>query len=94
MDEIVDKFVQAIGLDCYPIYVFDYGGPVGLRLALARPERVTALISQNENAYRMASASIELRSKSTGKRQRKRTDRCFARFIEPETTRWQYVHGV
>ena len=35
----------------YALYVFDYGAPVGLRLAMARPERVTAIISQNGNAY-------------------------------------------
>jgi pimeloyl-ACP methyl ester carboxylesterase len=47
----IDQFTQAIKLDRYAIYVFDYGAPVGLRLALAHPERVTAIISQNGNAY-------------------------------------------
>ncbi|HEU4420173.1 MAG TPA: alpha/beta hydrolase [Planctomycetota bacterium] len=45
------RFVDALGLQRYAIYVFDYGAPVGFRLALAHPERVTALISQNGNAY-------------------------------------------
>lgn len=45
------RFVEALGLQRYAIYVFDYGAPVGFRLALAHPERVTALISQNGNAY-------------------------------------------
>ncbi|WP_371228682.1 alpha/beta fold hydrolase [Pseudomonas sp. QE6] len=44
-------FVDALGLERYALYVFDYGAPTGLRLALAHPERVTALISQNGNAY-------------------------------------------
>jgi len=47
----IDKFTQTIGLGRYAIYVFDYGAPVGLRLALAHPERITAIISQNGNAY-------------------------------------------
>ena len=47
----IDNFTQAIGLDHYAIYVFDYGAPVGLRLALAHPERITAIVSQNGNAY-------------------------------------------
>jgi pimeloyl-ACP methyl ester carboxylesterase len=49
--EIVDKFTQAIGLHRYALYIQDYGAPVGLRLALRAPERVTALIVQNGNAY-------------------------------------------
>src|SRR5215469_15984150 len=47
----VDRFTQTIGLNRYAIYVFDYGAPVGFRLALAHPERITAIISQNGNAY-------------------------------------------
>ena len=49
--KIVGDFVEAIGLERYSIYVFDYGAPVGFRLALAHPERITAIISQNGNAY-------------------------------------------
>src|SRR6201999_4239418 len=46
-----EAFVDALGLKTYALYVFDYGAPVGLRLAVAHPERVSALISQNGNAY-------------------------------------------
>src|SRR6266478_9071928 len=49
--KVIDGFTQSIGLARYAIYVFDYGAPVGLRLALIHPERVTAVISQNGNAY-------------------------------------------
>ena len=49
--KVIDKFTQTIGLERYAIYVFDYGAPVGFRLALAHPERITAIISQNGNAY-------------------------------------------
>src|SRR5205814_2623833 len=48
---VVDRFTSSIGLMRYAIYVFDYGAPIGFRLALAHPERVTAIISQNGNAY-------------------------------------------
>src|SRR5215469_4380541 len=44
-------FTDALGLKCFAIYVFDYGAPTGFRLAMAHPERVTAIISQNGNAY-------------------------------------------
>src|SRR5262249_2105190 len=47
----IGAFTETIGLQRFAIYVFDYGAPVGLRLALAHPERVTAIISQNGNAY-------------------------------------------
>ena len=49
--EVVAGFVDALGLQRYALYIFDYGAPVGLRLALRYPERVTAIISQNGNAY-------------------------------------------
>lgn len=48
---VIGGFVDAIGLERYALYIFDYGAPTGLRLAMARPERVTAIISQNGNAY-------------------------------------------
>ncbi len=48
---VIDGFTQALRIDRYALYVFDYGAPVGFRLATAHPERVTALISQNGNAY-------------------------------------------
>ena len=49
--ETVLAFTDALGLKSYALYVFDYGAPTGFRLAMARPERVTAIVSQNGNAY-------------------------------------------
>ncbi len=49
--EAMDRFTRALDLERYALYVFDYGAPVGYRLAVAHPERVTAIISQNGNAY-------------------------------------------
>jgi pimeloyl-ACP methyl ester carboxylesterase len=48
---VIDGFVNALGLRRYAMYIFDYGAPIGLRLAMKHPERVTAIISQNGNAY-------------------------------------------
>ncbi len=49
--EVVGGFVEAIGLQRYALYIFDYGAPIGLRLAMQHPERVSAIITQNGNAY-------------------------------------------
>lgn len=90
----IEAFVQALGLEKYALYVFDYGAPVGLRLAASHPERVTALVSQNGNAYLeglgdawgpirkyWADPSAENREVIRG-------------FLNLEATKWQYVHGV
>ena len=47
----LEAFTEALGLSRYALYVFDYGAPTGFRLAMAHPERVTAIVSQNGNAY-------------------------------------------
>jgi pimeloyl-ACP methyl ester carboxylesterase len=49
--EVIDRFAELVSLQRYALYIFDYGAPVGLRLALKHPERVTAIVSQNGNAY-------------------------------------------
>lgn len=49
--DVIERFTEVIGLRRYALYVFDYGAPVGFRLATRHPERITALISQNGNAY-------------------------------------------
>jgi pimeloyl-ACP methyl ester carboxylesterase len=49
--DVIGEFVDAVGLERFSLYIFDYGAPVGLRLAMKHPERITAIISQNGNAY-------------------------------------------
>ena len=49
--EVINGFGEAIGLSRYALYIFDYGAPVGLRLAMRHPERITAIVTQNGNAY-------------------------------------------
>ena len=51
MRGFVDRFTEVIGLTRFAIYVFDYGAPTGFRIAMRHPERITAIISQNGNAY-------------------------------------------
>ena len=91
---VIDAFVQAIGLSRYAIYVFDYGAPVGFRLALAHPERITAIISQNGNAYveGLSDGWNPIRKYWSEPSEANRA--ALRAFLTPETTRWQYVHGV
>jgi pimeloyl-ACP methyl ester carboxylesterase len=49
--QTIGHFIDALSLTQYALYVFDYGAPTGFRVAMARPERVTAIVSQNGNAY-------------------------------------------
>jgi len=49
--QTIDRFTETVGFDRYAVYVFDYGAPTGFRLAVKHPERITAIISQNGNAY-------------------------------------------
>jgi pimeloyl-ACP methyl ester carboxylesterase len=87
-------FVDVLGLHRYALQVFDYGAPVGWRLAAARPERITALISQNGNAYEegLADGWIPIRKywadPSAANREAVR------QFVTPEAIKWQYTHGV
>lgn len=48
---VIDGFITALGLSRFALYVFDYGAPVGLRIAMAHPEKICAIVSQNGNAY-------------------------------------------
>jgi len=88
-------FVEALGLNRYALYVFDYGAPVGLRLAVAHPERVTALVSQNGNAYLegLGDAWEPIRNywqtPSAANREIIRHA-----VLNLEGVRYQYVHGV
>ncbi|PNG25415.1 alpha/beta fold hydrolase [Methylocella silvestris] len=92
--EVVAAFTDAVGLSRHAIYVFDYGAPVGFRLALARPKQVTAIISQNGNAYEEG-LSEGWNPIQTYWREPSDAHRAALRaFLTLEATKWQYVHGV
>jgi pimeloyl-ACP methyl ester carboxylesterase len=92
--EVIDRFTEEIGLDRYAIYVFDYGAPTGLRLAAKHPERITAIISQNGNAYDegLSDSWAPLRAYWEDRSQANRD--ALRAFLSPETTAWQYTHGT
>lgn len=92
--DVIEQFTEAIGLTRYALYIFDYGAPVGLRLAVRHPDRVTAIVSQNGNAYEeglsagwnpiqryWADPTPENRNALKG-------------FLSPDATKWQYTQGA
>ena len=92
--KVIDRFTQTIGLERYAIYFFDYGAPVGLRLALAHPERVTALVSQNGNAYEEGLSEGWNPIQKYWKEPTAENRAALRAFLQPEATKWQYTHGV
>ena len=92
--KVIGRFTEVIGLDRFALYIFDYGAPTGLRIALANPERITGIISQNGNAYEEGLSDgwnpIERywREPTDANRQ------VLRQLLTPETIRWQYTHGV
>jgi pimeloyl-ACP methyl ester carboxylesterase len=92
--KVIDGFTQAIGLQRYAIFVFDYGAPVGFRLAMAHPERITAIISQNGNAYAEGLSEGWNPIRKYWEEPTEANRAAMRAFLTPETTKWQYVHGV
>jgi pimeloyl-ACP methyl ester carboxylesterase len=91
---VIDRFTEVIGLGRFAIYVFDYGAPTGFRLAMWHPERITAIISQNGNAYLegLSDGWNPIRAYWEDASQSNRDG--LRAFLTPETTIWQYTHGV
>ena len=91
---VIGNFTQAIGLDRFAIYIFDYGAPVGLRLALAHPERITAIISQNGNAYEEGLSQGWNPIQKYWSEPTAENRAALREFLKPEATKWQYQYGV
>jgi pimeloyl-ACP methyl ester carboxylesterase len=92
--DVIDRFTEVVGFDRFAVYVFDYGAPTGFRLAVKHPERITAIISQNGNAYEegLSDGWNPIRAYWQDPSQANRD--ALRAFLTPDTTRWQYVHGV
>jgi pimeloyl-ACP methyl ester carboxylesterase len=92
--KVIAAFTQTIGLEQFAIYVFDYGAPVGFRLALAHPDRVTAIISQNGNAYEEGLSQGWNPIQKYWKEPTADNRKALREFLTREATKWQYLHGV
>jgi pimeloyl-ACP methyl ester carboxylesterase len=92
--DVIDRFTQKIGFDRFAIYVFDYGAPTGFRLAVKHPERITAVISQNGNAYEEGLAESWNPIRAYWQDPSETNRGALRDFLKPEATYWQYTHGV
>ena len=92
--ETIERFTEIVGFDRFAVYVFDYGAPTGFRLASRHPERITAIISQNGNAYveGLSDGWNPIRAYWDDASEANRD--ALRAMLTPQTTYWQYTHGV
>jgi pimeloyl-ACP methyl ester carboxylesterase len=91
---VIDRFTEVVGLKTFSIYIFDYGAPVGLRIAAKHPERITAIISQNGNAYLEGVSAAFNPVQAYWADPSEENRNALRGFLAPETTLLQYTHGV
>lgn len=94
LTRIIDRLIQKIGLTRFAIYVFDYGAPVGFRLAMQHSERITAIVTQNGNTYveGVSGAFAPIQTYWTSPTKENRD--ALRGFLAPQTTLFQYTQGV
>jgi pimeloyl-ACP methyl ester carboxylesterase len=92
--EVIERFTEVIGLTRFAIYVFDYGAPTGFRMAVRHPERITAIISQNGNAYEVGLSDGWSPVRAYWQDPSAANRSALQSFVLPETTIWQYTHGA
>ncbi len=90
----VAAFTDHVGLDRYSVYLFDYGAPTGFRLALANPERIQAIITQNGNAYEEGLSKAWAPIQAYWKEPSVANRNALRGLLTLETTKWQYTEGV
>lgn len=94
LTDVIEGFTDAIEFDRYAIYVFDYGAPTGFRLAVRRPDAITAIVSQNGNAYTEGLSDGWDPIRAYWKEPTQAHRDAIRRMLQPATTVWQYTHGV
>jgi len=91
---VINRFTEILGLGKFAVYVFDYGAPVGFRLAIKHPDRITAIVTQNGNTY-LEGVSEAFAPVQTYWNEPTQANRDALRsFLAPQTTLFQYTHGV
>jgi pimeloyl-ACP methyl ester carboxylesterase len=91
---LIDTFIDKLGIEELSMYVQDYGGPIGMRIATRRPDLIRAIVVQNSNFY-LEGISEALAPLSTYWNDRSPEAEAAVRgFLTPDTTKFQYTHGV
>ncbi len=91
---VIDRFTEVLGLDKFALYVFDYGAPVGFRVAMKHPERIAAIVTQNGNTYLEGVSEAFAPVQAYWKEPTKANRDALRAFLAPQTTLFQYTHGV
>ena len=93
--QVMEAFIAHLGLQSFALYMQDYGAPVGLRLALNNPGRITAIVTQNGNAY-MEGVNVAAFQPILNywNDQTQENRGALRALLTPETTQWQYTAGV
>lgn len=91
---VIQGFIDKLALKRFAMYVFDYGAPVGWRLAVANPEKITGIISQNGNCYVEGLSDGWNPIKKYWADPSEENRQALKMMTTPETTKWQYTHGV
>jgi pimeloyl-ACP methyl ester carboxylesterase len=91
---VIDRFTELVRFDRFAVYVFDYGAPTGFRIATWHPDRIAAIISQNGNAYEEGLSDGWNPIRAYWQDPSEENRKALRGFLEPNSTRWQYTHGV
>jgi pimeloyl-ACP methyl ester carboxylesterase len=91
---IIERVTDELGLRRYALYIFDYGAPVGLRLALRHPERISAIVSQNGNAYEEGLSAGWNPIQKYWEAPTADNRAALKAFLTPDSVKWQYMHGT
>jgi pimeloyl-ACP methyl ester carboxylesterase len=94
LTKAIERFTEVIGFERFAIYVFDYGAPIGFRMAVRHPERITAIISQNGNAYEEGLSEGWNPNRAYWRDPSEANRTALRGFLSPEATLWQYTHGI
>jgi pimeloyl-ACP methyl ester carboxylesterase len=91
---VIDRFTEIVGFEQFAVYVFDYGARTGFRLAVRHPERITAIISQNGNAYEEGLSNGWSPFRAYWENPSEANRKALRALLTPATTHWQYTQGV
>jgi pimeloyl-ACP methyl ester carboxylesterase len=94
LSDVIERFTESIDLTRYALYIFDYGAPIGLRLALRHPDRLTAIVSQNGNAYEEGLSAGWNPIQRYWAHPTTENRNALKTFLSPDSTKWQYTQGA